>query len=115
MGSSLSKIWGKAPEKLLQNASTLTMILQENLKNNSKKIDITNKQIEKATQDIENLYDKKYGGFGNSVKFPNEGYLLFLLNQQQHSFNENRQNIESTKLGVSTNYWRRLSICFHKQ
>ena len=89
----INNLWQTQQRVLLDNAERLHLMMEKmnTLENNNKIIGDT--AITAAIKDIEFSYDSIGGGFGSAPKFPNEPYLLFLLEYQSHYYNKERQSM----------------------
>ncbi|MFW6008059.1 MAG: thioredoxin domain-containing protein [archaeon] len=81
----INKLWNNNREKLLSIADDVVKHLNQNQQYVAGKIleiDDTdnNKIFEQAYETLEASYDNKYGGFGDSPKFPIFHQFIFLLN-----------------------------------
>ena len=92
----IKKLWDSQREKLLSTANEVVNHLNKN--ESFDKVDIDERAIEKAAGILDRIYDKKYGGFGNSPKFPMPHYLLFLLHYAKNSNNDKYLNMVETTL-----------------
>jgi len=92
----IKKLWDSQREKLLSTANEVVNHLNKN--ENFDKVDIDERVIEKAADILDRIFDKKYGGFGNSPKFPMPHYLLFLLDYSKNSNNDKYLNMVETSL-----------------
>lgn len=75
----IKEFWQTKRDEILKNADEITKSLNQ-ISNRKVEGEINTKVIEKAYQQFENSFDKKYGGFGESPKFPSPHNLIFLLN-----------------------------------
>lgn len=76
--SKISKIWKTDRQSLLQNSEKIRSFFTQSENEHNAKLD-ADKIIEKGYRHIESSFDKQYGGFSHSPKFPTPHYLLFLL------------------------------------
>jgi uncharacterized protein YyaL (SSP411 family) len=71
-------LWRKKREEILKSSEEIIRILSNQTERTSSEAD-TEHITEQAYGHIESSFDKAYGGFSQSPKFPTPHYLLFLL------------------------------------
>ncbi len=76
--NNISAIWKTDKHSLTQNSDKIQELLTQTEKTEQKTFD-TEEIIKKGFAHLSGLYEKKYGGFSYSPKFPMPHYLLFLL------------------------------------
>ena len=87
--NSVHQMWESDSAKIIESSESLTQALVQQIEskqtgtNNSLTIDI----FQKAYQQFLHSYDRRYGGFGESPKFPSSHNLSFLLRYAKR-FNE---------------------------
>ncbi len=83
----VSDNWKNNKTKLLHSSEEVTNMLKE--QNNNKHCDISKDMINEAFNYFQHSFDKKYGGFGSSPKFPTPHNLLYLLRYYYFEHNNN--------------------------
>ncbi len=73
--TAIAEKWKDEREELLRTAGEMTSYLQQKTERNPAE----NRLPEKAAQQLMTSYDKEYGGFGWSAKFPLPHNLVFLM------------------------------------
>ncbi len=89
----VSDVWEKQPDRLQQDAKTLTRLVKQQLEGRSlidvEPVDIS--IVQRVRDNLSSEFDKEYGGFGynlsnpNRPKFPEPSNLFFLLAQVSRS------------------------------
>ena len=74
----IKKLWKNKPDDLLKSANQITETLQKTTKNIGG-IELSQKTLDSAYDQLFNSFDELYGGFGYQPKFPTPHNLLFLL------------------------------------
>jgi len=74
----IKKLWKNKPDDLLKSANQITETLQKTTKNMGG-IELSQKTLDSAYDQLFNSFDELYGGFGYQPKFPTPHNLLFLL------------------------------------
>ncbi len=89
---SVSKIWNEERGRIIETSDEILSLIANTPK--SKEGSISYQEINEI---IGSIYDRKYGGFGSSPKFPNFNYLHFLMVYDQYKKkNSNRNKVERT-------------------
>ncbi len=84
----IDNAWKNKREEVFGSAAKITGHLMDYATKNASG-EVSNSIFEKAFDDLNNKYDKKYGGFGDKPKFPSPHNLMFLLRFWQRT-NNNR-------------------------
>ena len=88
--------WERARKSLLDSADEIVEVLS---KQPSSKGEVDEQLIETAVRLYKNVFDEKYGGFGDAPKFPTPHNLLFLMNYYEKSKDQvAMQMVEKTLL-----------------
>jgi len=91
--SNISEQWNNNKDELLQSGNEITKLLEEKLV----KTDVSTKLLTDAVRSFQNMFDKKYGGFGSAPKFPTPHNLMFLMNYYEKTKeNEVLKMVEKT-------------------
>ena len=80
--------WKTKREDINSSAEQITIYLQD-YNSSKQKNEISITVLEKAFQSFESRFDKTYGGFGSSPKFPSPHNLMFLLRYWKRTNNNN--------------------------
>jgi len=72
--------WGKNKEELVRSSNRITDAVIAGEGNKKSGIKLSKKVLREARDTLISNFDRKYGGFGRSPKFPQPSSLLFLLN-----------------------------------
>ncbi len=72
--------WGKNKEELIRSSNRITDAVIAVEGNKISDIKLSKKVLREARDTLLSNFDRKYGGFGRSPKFPQPSGLLFLLN-----------------------------------
>ncbi len=75
----LSDLWKKEKEALVERAGKILQYVEEEITEKEEKEVEPAKVIRRAYLELENRFDRRYGGFGERPKFPTPHNLLFLL------------------------------------
>ncbi len=90
--SSISKIWNEERGRVLETSDEILSLITSRSKSVEGKI-----SFQEINEMIGSIYDRKFGGFGSSPKFPNFNYLQFLMFYDHYSKkNSNRSKVEKT-------------------
>lgn len=84
----VNDIWKNNNEEILNSSEKIATALLQKSKLNSNAI-IDYELLDIAFKQLEDKYDKEYGGFGNSPKFPSPANFYFLLRYYFDTKNEN--------------------------
>jgi uncharacterized protein YyaL (SSP411 family) len=80
----IAEIWQKERENVLKSAEQITNLVAS--RGNSNPGDAFDQSIlDKARNQLADIYDPQYGGFGQAPKFPTPHILTFLLRRYHHS------------------------------
>ena len=80
----IAKIWQEDRENVLKSAEQITNLLAS--RGNSNPGDAFDQSIlDKARNQLADIYDPQYGGFGQAPKFPTPHILAFLLRRYHHN------------------------------
>lgn len=74
----VKEAWATQHERILQSATQITSALQQKTSNSSG-ADPDTSTLQAAYQQLKSRFDERYGGFGQSQKFPTPHNFLFLL------------------------------------
>ncbi|MFN2517163.1 MAG: thioredoxin domain-containing protein [Pyrinomonadaceae bacterium] len=74
----VKQAWSTQHERILQSANQITSALQQKT-SNSPGADLDASTLQAAYQQLKSRFDERYGGFGQSQKFPTPHNFLFLL------------------------------------
>ena len=89
----IAEKWKTGREELLHTAKEMTAYLRQE----SEAAEPTDELPKKAMEQLMRSYDKEYGGFGWSTKFPSPHNLLFLMAYSAHSGDRKpREAVEHT-------------------
>lgn len=89
---SISKIWNEERGRVLETSDEILSLIANKSKSVDGKI-----SFQEINEMIGSIYDRRFGGFGSSPKFPNFNYLQFLMIYDQYSKNHsNRTKVEKT-------------------
>jgi uncharacterized protein YyaL (SSP411 family) len=71
--------WNDDRDEIIKSSSNITDLIKnhENLQTN--KTELSKETIESAKETFRKSFDKKYGGFGRSPKFPQPSNIMFLM------------------------------------
>ncbi|MGC9193737.1 MAG: thioredoxin domain-containing protein [Thermoplasmata archaeon] len=90
--SSIYKIWNEERGRVLETSDEILSLIARKSKSVKGKI-----SFQEINEMIGSIYDRKFGGFGSSPKFPNFNYLQFLMIYDHYSKkNSNRSKVEKT-------------------
>lgn len=73
-----SKLWNEKREDIEKSSEHIHSVVSDNLFIN-KKSDMTKDVIHDSFGELNDMFDNRYGGFGNALKFPTTHNLSFLL------------------------------------
>ena len=82
--SAISEIWKNERGRIVDAADQVTSIVLSPDKTIGGEI-----RMEDAVETLQNMYDRKNGGFGDQPKFPNFPYMIFLMNYMHSMKNRN--------------------------
>jgi len=85
--SQINLLWKNESEKLIEQAKTITDSVHKVTSAHGEVREIGEQAIQIATNSILSRYDSFSGGFGDAPKFPQESWLLFLLQVAQRTDN----------------------------
>lgn len=74
----VKEAWATQHERILQSATQITSALQQKA-SNSPGAELDASTLQAAYQQLKSRFDERYGGFGQSQKFPTPHNFLFLL------------------------------------
>ncbi|MBN1766357.1 MAG: thioredoxin domain-containing protein [Sedimentisphaerales bacterium] len=74
----VSKLWQEEPQKLLESAEGITQALQKYSHQQSTG-ELSESVLNQAYNELSDMYDAEFGGFGSAPKFPTPHTLYFLL------------------------------------
>jgi len=77
--NSVNEAWTNQRAEILQSSESITRMIMEQADSNKSRFKLNASTITSAYQQFEQLYDSRYGGFGNEPKFPSSHNLSFLL------------------------------------
>ncbi len=84
---SVKLAWKEDREKVLSSADAITDLLKKN-SGGTRGEELEEEVLQAAYTELEKTFDEKYGGFGESPKFPSPHNLFFLLRYQHRSGDE---------------------------
>ncbi len=75
----LSRAWHEQRDDVVEQADRLASAVSEALLKHGEPGPVDASMIQSATDQLLNMFDREYGGFGGAPKFPQPAYLQFLL------------------------------------
>jgi uncharacterized protein YyaL (SSP411 family) len=75
----ITKLWQQQQSKLITQADYIAALINKTMAASGKARQLSEHAIQQAVNDILLRHDSFLGGFGNAPKFPNENWLLLLL------------------------------------
>ncbi len=116
----IKNLWQNKRDEVEETADKITTALQKNV--DYQQYNIVEKEIikkdlhQKAYEELKNIFDKHYGGFGDTPKFPIPHQLLYLIRyQHQTKYNEALQMAEKTLLALrSGGIYDHIGYGFHR-
>jgi uncharacterized protein len=75
----LSRAWKEQRGEVIEQADRLASAVSETLLKQGAPGPVDASMVQAATDQLLNMYDREYGGFGGAPKFPQPAYLRFLL------------------------------------
>lgn len=93
----INDLWLNDREKLLNSSENVINHLKKEQYNRASQEKLSQEIIPKTLNNLENIYDEEFAGFGSEPKFPMPHYLVFLLeNWQENSKNKYLQMVENS-------------------
>jgi len=77
--SIISTKWKENKEEILESSSNITDLIKKQGNKEEQKYSLSKDLIESTKETFRKSFDKKYGGFGRSPKFPQPSNLMFLM------------------------------------
>ena len=94
--TSINDGWHNRREEILKSSEQLVQALQEKVSMHDE-LTLTEDALKNTFQTLSQIYDSKYGGFGNAPKFPQPSMLSFLLIYSHRTKNKDALSmVEST-------------------
>ncbi len=75
----LSRVWHEQRDEVIEQADRLASGVSETLLKHGEPGPVDASMIQAATDQLLNMFDREYGGFGGAPKFPQPAYLQFLM------------------------------------
>lgn len=93
--------WKNNKDEIIKSSSNIADIIKSQENENGSKSNLSKEIIESAKDIFGKSFDKKYGGFGKSPKFPQPSNLMFLMKYYELEKNEKvLEMIEKTLEGM---------------
>jgi len=111
----VAKLWRSEREEILRSASDISKKLK-GLSGDLKKAALDYSILDKAFNDLYRTYDRKYGGFGLSPKFPSAHNLSFLSSYWNRTKNsDSLEVVENTLKNMRMGgIWDHIGSGFHR-
>lgn len=111
---SIDKAWKEKRDEIFESADKITNYLSESQFSNE--AEISTKVLTEAYNHFNSRFDKKYGGFGTSPKFPSPNNLMFLLRHWKSSGDEHALNMVTKTLSCMRlgGIWDHVGFGFHR-
>ncbi len=111
----IEEIWNSKKDEILDSAEKITSKIVE-FSNAGAPTELNESILEDAFLALHNTFDSKYGGFGDSPKFPTAHNLIFLLGYWKKTGNDKAmQMVEKTLTSMRNGgIWDHIGMGFHR-